>query len=45
MDEIDIDELPELETVVAVFGAAEQQEVGGEICTQIAMATYLFSHS
>lgn len=36
---IAIEELPELETAVAVHGVAEQDEVGGAICINLAIAT------
>lgn len=29
---LEVEELPELETTVAICGAAKQQEVGGPIC-------------
>lgn len=35
---IDIDELPELETAVAVHGSALRQEVGGDACIAIILA-------
>lgn len=41
---IDIETLPELETGVGVFGSTEQAEVGGDVCSTIAMTIYLYSH-
>jgi hypothetical protein len=33
---IEVDELPELETAVAISGSCQQQEVGGMVCLGIA---------
>ena len=33
---LDVEELPELETKVAISGSAKQQEVGGGVCLGIA---------
>lgn len=40
---IDVDELPELDTGVAISGCSRQQEVGGGICLGIAagIAVYI----
>ncbi len=35
--EIDIDELPELETEIGIFGSTAQNEVGGQACVHIAL--------
>jgi hypothetical protein len=41
---LDVDELPELETEVAISGSCKQQEVGGGACIAIGagIAVYVF---
>ena len=43
---ITVEELPELETAVAISGSAKQQEVGGTICLCVAAgaAVYVGTH-
>ena len=45
MDKIHIavEELPELETEVAISGAVKQQEVGGGICLGVAAGIALYA--
>ncbi|HYI47873.1 MAG TPA: hypothetical protein VEX35_05345 [Allosphingosinicella sp.] len=38
-----VEELPELETEVAVSGSVRQQEVGGGVCLFIALGGLIFS--
>lgn len=40
---ITVEELPELETEVAVSGSVKQQEVGGGICLIIALGGVIFA--
>jgi hypothetical protein len=40
--QLDVEELPELETAVAISGAAKQQEVGGPICLGIAAGIAIY---
>ena len=44
MDKIrmSVDELPELDTEVAISGSVKQQEVGGGICLGVAAGIALF---
>lgn len=37
-----VEELPELETEVAISGSAKQQEVGGAVCIGIAAGVALY---
>lgn len=39
---ITVEELPELETEVAISGAVKQQEVGGGICLSVAAGLALY---
>lgn len=39
---IDVEELPELDTDVAIAGSAKQQEVGGGFCIGIAAGIALY---
>lgn len=39
---VDVEELPELDTVVSVSGSARQQEVGGLICLGIAAGVAIY---
>lgn len=39
---ITVEELPELETEVAISGAVKQQEVGGGICLSVAAGIALY---
>ena len=43
---LNVDELPELETEVAIAGCAKQQEVGGGFCLGLAagIAVYIGVH-
>lgn len=38
---IEVEELPELETEVAVSGSVKQQEVGGMVCLGIAVGVVI----
>lgn len=40
---ITVEELPELETEVAVSGSVKQQEVGGGVCLILALGGLIFS--
>jgi hypothetical protein len=37
-----VEELPELETEVAIFGSVKQQEVGGTICLGVAAGVAIY---
>ena len=39
---LDVDELPELQTEVALAGSSEQQEVGGGFCAGIAAGIAIY---
>ena len=39
---LDVDELPELETEVAISGSCSQQEVGGIVCLGIASGVAIY---
>ena len=39
---LDVDELPELETEVAIAGSCKQQEVGGVVCLGIAAGIAIY---
>jgi hypothetical protein len=39
---LDVEELPELETEVAISGSCRQQEVGGAACLMIAAGIAIF---
>ena len=39
---IEVEELPELETAVAISGSVRQQEVGGGVCLGIAAGIALY---
>jgi hypothetical protein len=39
---LDVDELPELETEVAISGSCKQQEVGGVLCLGIAAGIAIY---
>ena len=41
----DADDLPDLDTVIGVYGAATQREIGGEICINVAVAISLYHHN
>ncbi len=38
----DVEELPELETEVAISGSCRQQEVGGAVCLMIAAGIAIY---
>ena len=42
MVRLEADELPELDTEVAISGSAKQQEVGGSICLGIAAGIAIY---
>ena len=39
---LDVEELPELETEVAISGSCKQQEVGGLVCLGVAAGVAIF---
>lgn len=39
---IDVEELPELETMVAISGSWKQQEVGGAVCLALAAGIAIY---
>lgn len=45
MDKIcmDVDELPELDTEVAICGSVKQQEVGGGLCLMVAAGVAIYA--
>lgn len=40
--QLDVEDLPELDTEVAVAGAAKQQEVGGGVCLSLAAGVAIY---
>ena len=42
---LEVEELPELETEVAISGSCKQQEVGGVICLGVAVGIAIFMSS